>query len=176
MDRRYGNPVMGGRVVRRRLPLLLLAGLALTAGASAREAPPVPQAVDLSADATLAATTGRPLMLVITRKHCGYCALLKRAVIVPMIISGEYAERVIIRELVIDEGPDLLDFGRQRVSPFAVADRYDALFAPVVLLVGPGGEELHERLIGISNDEMYLFYLDQAIEQATETLRTSVSD
>jgi len=167
---------MGGRVMRRLLPPLLLAGLTLIATASAGKARSLPQAADLSADATLAVATGRPLMLVFTRKHCGYCALLKRSVIVPMIISGEYAERVIIRELVIDEGPDLLDFGRQRVSPFAVADRYDALFAPVVLLVGPGGEELHERLIGISNDEMYLFYLDQAIERATETLRTSVSD
>ena len=148
----------------------------LAGGARGNEEASVPPAVDLAADARLAAATGRPLMLVFTREECGYCALLKRAVIVPMIISGEYEDRVIIRELMIDTGPDLLDFGGQQVSPFAVADRYEAFFAPVVLMVGPAGEELHERLIGISNEEMYLFYLDQAIEKATAALRVSPSN
>jgi thioredoxin-related protein len=164
-----------GRVRARLLPwqliCLLLAGHAAYGGESS-----VPLAADLAADARLAASTGRPLMLLFTREECGYCALLKRSVIVPMIISGEYEDRVIIRELVIDRGPDLLDFGGQRVSPFAVADRYEAFFAPVVLLVGPDGEELHERLIGISNEEMYLFYLDQAIDRSTAVLRTPVPD
>ncbi len=44
--------------------------------------------------------------------------------------------------------------------------RYDALFTPTVLLVGPQGEDLDERLIGINNDEMYLWYLEQAIDRA----------
>jgi thioredoxin-related protein len=153
------------------LVCLLLAGPAAYGGENS-----VPLAADLAADARLAASSGRPLMLLFTREECGYCALLKRSVIVPMIISGEYEDRIIIRELVIDRGPDLLDFGGQRVSPFAVADRYDAFFAPVVLLVGPDGEELHERLIGISNEEMYLFYLDQAIDRSTAVLRASVPD
>jgi hypothetical protein len=153
-----------------------LAALVLSGGAAATEQASVPLAADLAADARLAATTGRPLMLVFTREECGYCALLKRAVIVPMIISGEYDDRVIIRELIMDTGPDLLDFGGQRVSPFAVADRYDSFFAPAVLMVGPDGEELHERLIGISNEEMYLFYLDQAIDKATAALRVSAPD
>lgn len=159
------------RLLRWPLICLLLAGHAVYGGENV-----VPMAADLAADARLAASTGRPLMLLFTREECGYCALLKRSVIVPMIISGEYDDRVIIRELVIDRGPDLLDFGGQRVSPFAVADHYQAFFAPVVILVGPDGEELHERLIGISNEDMYLFYLDQAIDRSTAVLRASASD
>lgn len=176
MDGHRGQTLMGVRAVKQLLRSLLLAALALATNVAAADQGSVPQAADLAADASLAAATGRPLMLLVTRADCGYCKLLKRSVIVPMIISGEYAERVIIRELIIDQGPDLLDFDQQRVSPFAVADRYDALFAPVVLLVGPQGEELHERLIGISNEEMYLFYLDQAIATATQTLRVSMRD
>ncbi|MGD8978308.1 MAG: thioredoxin family protein, partial [Gammaproteobacteria bacterium] len=124
---------MSGRRFRFHLLPCLLAALVLSGGAAATEQASVPLAADLAADARLAATTGRPLMLVFTREECGYCALLKRAVIVPMIISGEYDDRVIIRELIMDTGPDLLDFGGQRVSPFAVADRYDSFFAPAVL-------------------------------------------
>ena len=167
---------MSGYRIRFHLLPWLMTALVLAGSAAASEQASVPLAADLAADARLAANTGRPLMLVFTREECGYCALLKRAVIVPMIISGEYEGRVIIRELMIDTGPDLLDFGGQRVSPFAVADRYDSFFAPVVLMVGPDGEELHERLIGISNEEMYLFYLDRAIEKATAALGASTSN
>lgn len=176
MARRFERAVIFGRRVGGRVLRWLLMALVIAGNAAASEDRSVPLAADLAADARLAAATGRPLMLVFTREQCGYCALLKRAVIVPMIISGEYEDRVIIRELVIDTGSDLLDFGGDQVSPFAVADRYEAFFAPVVLMVGPEGEELHERLIGISNEELYLFYLDQAIERATETLRLSMSD
>ena len=173
MARWSGITLMVGHRIRFHLLPCLLTALVLAGGTAASEEASVPLAADLAADARLAATTGRPLMLVFTREECGYCALLKRAVIVPMIISGEYEDRVIIRELIIDQGPDLVDFGGQRVSPFAVADRYDSIFAPAVLIVGPEGEELHERLIGISNEEMYLFYLDQAIEKATAALEAS---
>lgn len=176
MAREYGVALMSGHRIRSRLLPSLLAALVLAGGAAAGDEVTVPLAADLAADARMADTTGRPLMLVVTREECGYCALLKRAVIVPMIISGEYEDRVIIRELIIDTGPDLLDFAGRRVSPFAVADRYDSFFAPVVLFVGPDGEELHERLIGISNEDMYLFYLDQAIEKATAILRAAAPD
>lgn len=127
-------------------------------------------ASDLSADMRLVVSGRMPLMLVITREDCGYCDLLKRAVINPMILSGEYQDRVIIREISIDRPTTLVDFSGREVSPFAVADSYDAFLTPAVLLVGPKGAELHDRLLGISNEDMYLFYLDQAIERATERL------
>ena len=126
----------------------------------------VPQVGDLSADAGRASASGLPMLLVVTREDCGFCERLKHRVIVPMILSGEYEARVIIRELNIDAATPVVDFDGRNVSPFAVANRYDALFTPTVLLVGPGGEDLDERIIGINNDEMYLYYLDQAIDRA----------
>ena len=90
-----------------------------------------------------------------------------------MIISGEYEDRVLIREVVVDDAGDLTDFAGRKVSPFAVADRYDALLTPTVLLVGPDGRVLVDRMIGISNEEMYLWYLDRALDNATAVLRGS---
>ncbi len=138
----------------------------------------VVEASDLSADARLVVSRRIPLLLLITREDCGYCELLKRAVIIPMILSGEYEDRVIIREISIDRPTTLVDFSGREVSPFAVADRYDAFLTPAVLLVDPGGAELDDRLLGISNEDMYLFYLDQAIGRATERLhhRIDASD
>ncbi len=130
----------------------------------------VPPATDLRADASAASAAGLPMLLVVTREDCGFCALLKRTVIVPMILSGEYETRVIIRELNIDAEAPVVDFDGSRVTTFAVANRYDAVFTPTVLLVGPQGEELHDRLLGINNHEMYLYYLDQAIGLAARRL------
>ncbi len=148
----------------------LIGAAALALGTAPAVAADVPQATDLSADAGRASASGLPLLLVVTREDCGFCARLKRRVIAPMILSGEYETRVIIRELNIDAEAPVVDFDGRSVSPFAVADRYDALFTPTVLLVGPRGEDLDERLVGINNDEMYLYYLDQAIDRAAAQL------
>lgn len=130
----------------------------------------VVEASDLSVDARLVESRRIPLLLLFSREDCGYCELLKRAVIIPMILSGEYDNRVIIREIFIDRPSPLVDFAGREVSPFAIANRYDAFLTPAVVLVGPAGAELGERLLGISNEDMYLFYLDQAISAATGRL------
>lgn len=148
--------------------IVIAAVLASTAAAA--DGVTVPPAADLSADATMASAAGLPMILVVTREDCEFCARLKRAVIVPMILSGEYEMRVIIRELNIDAQTPVVDFDGSKITPLALADRYDAMFTPTVLLVGPQGEELHERLLGINNHEMYLHYLDQAIGLAAKRL------
>lgn len=140
--------------------------LAATVGAAT-----VPVARDLVTDGALAGEQRIPILLLFTREDCGYCELLKRSVILPMIISGEYEGRVVIREVIVDDSGDLTDFAGRRVSPFAVADRYDALLTPTVIFVGPDGRALTERLVGINNEEMYLWYLDRALDDATTELR-----
>lgn len=144
--------------------------------ASPGEAPPlVPVAVDLAADARLSEERGLPILLVFTRAECGYCELLKSAVIEPVIISGEYESRAIIREVVVDSGTDLVDFEGRLVSPFSVADYYDALLTPTVLVVGPDAAELSERLVGINNVDMYLWYLNKAVAEAGAVLTASAA-
>lgn len=157
-----------GLMVRPRffMAVAVLCLLTATAGAAT-----VPIARDLPADGALAGERRIPILLLFTREDCGYCELLKRSVILPMIISGEYEGRVVIREVIVDGPGDLTDFMGRRVSPFAVADRYDALLTPTVLFVGPDGRALTERLVGINNEEMYLWYLDRALDDATTALR-----
>jgi len=135
--------------------------------------PEVPEARDLGVDSGRSRDIGIPILVVVTREQCGYCALLKREVIVPMILSGEYEDRVIIRELNIDDRGEVTDFGGRRVSPFAVADRYGALLTPTVLVLGPDGREVAPRVVGVNNVQMYLWYLDRAIEEGTAELAGS---
>ena len=63
----------------------------------------VPQALDLQKDAELARTQQSPILLMVSAHYCSYCDLLKEKIIQPMIASGDYENRVLIRELLIDD-------------------------------------------------------------------------
>jgi thioredoxin-related protein len=130
----------------------------------------VPLALDLASDGRLARDRGVPIMLVFTREECDFCELLKSAVVKPMILSGEYEDRAIIREVMIDNGPDVVDFQGRTVSPFSVADGFDALLTPTVVIVGPEGEELARRLVGINNVDMYLWYVDKSLAEGAAAI------
>jgi len=150
--------------------ILALWVTAAAAAADIRPPPEVPEARDLAGDAEQSRELGVPVLLVVTREECGYCSLLKSSVIAPMIMSGEYEDRAIIRELDIDSRDVVTDFGGRTVSPFAVANRYDALLTPTVLILGPDGGEIASRLVGINNEQMYLWYLDRALEEGAAAL------
>ncbi len=138
--------------------------------------PQVPKALDLVSDGLLAREHGVPIMLVFTREECDFCELLKRTVVEPMILSGEYEGRAIIREVMIDGGPDLVDFEGRTVSPFSVANDFDALLTPTVVFVGPEGREVGKRLIGINNVDMYLWYLDESLAEGAAAISGQPSE
>ncbi len=135
--------------------------------------PGIPSASDLAADSRESARRGVPILLVVTRVECGFCETLKREILRPMVMAGDHPERVLIRELNLDSSAPLTGFDGQPASCWSVASGYDAMFSPTVLLVGPGGEELADRIVGINTPEMYGWYLDQAIRSATRALAGS---
>lgn len=160
------------RVIAQVVSWTIIIVMLLSLVASAADSATIPVASDLQADAQTSRQRQIPIMLVVTRRDCGYCKLLKRTVVHPMVISGEYVDRVLIREVIIDGENNLVDFDGTTISPFAVANRYDALLTPTVLLVGHDGHVLVDKLIGISNEDMYLWYLDRALADAAQILQS----
>ena len=142
--------------------LLVAAALLLVEPAAAIE-----PARDLAADGGEAARRGVPVLLAVTRVDCEYCAALKREILEPMRLSGDAPGRVLIREVDVDSRQAVTGFDGARASGWSIADGYGALFTPTVLIVGPTGEELVERIIGLNTPEMYGWYLDRAISEAT---------
>ena len=148
----------------RRLLAVLAACLAAATGWA------LEPARDLAADGAESARRGVPVLLVMTRADCEYCAALKREVLEPLRLSGDAPRRVLIREVDVDSPVPIKGFDGSEASGGSLADGYDALFTPTVLLVGPDGQELTDRILGLNTPEMYGWYLDRAIERATESL------
>lgn len=156
------------------LSLLLFANVQSSAGQTQDTAPPVRvvSATDLQADGRLARRERRVILLLVSQEGCNYCEQIKREIIKPMIRSGHYDSRLIIRELMIDGGAESTDFnGRLRKNHDLAFSRYQAGLTPTLLFLAPDGEELVPKMIGIQTPEMYYYYVEQSIEQAYAKLQ-----
>lgn len=131
----------------------------------------IPAGQSLAADARLAKEKALPIMVLFVASDCPYCVLLEEEFIKPMLRSGQYGNKVIIRQLDISTGNDLEDFSGQQVSPATIADRHRVHVTPTILFFDANGKELVPRMIGINTIEFYGGYLDNAIDQALEIMR-----
>lgn len=157
MIRRFGN-------------LLLL--LAVAAGAQAAPGPvQVPVTSDLASDGRTAAQRQLPILLVFSADHCSYCELLEREILKPMLRSGDYADRVLIRKVMLDSSGNLRDFSGETVDAGSFATFRDVYVTPTMLFLDPQGRELAPRLVGINTVEMFGGLVDAAIEQARTKLK-----
>ena len=162
--------------VRRILLTLLIGALAVSFSASAASNDNgiiVPVARDLQEDAQYNESRRLVLLLIIARTDCNYCALLKRAIIRPMIASGAYQDKVIIRELLLDDTSSVIDFDGTLTTAATIAHRYKEQLTPTVLFLSPSGVELTPRIRGINTVDYYGYYLDEAIEKALLELNRS---
>ena len=132
--------------------------------------PEIRSAENLDQDAGKAAARHLPILMVVTRESCPHCDRLKSLVLVPMLMSGEYVDRAIIRELSIEPVQEVRSFDGELVKSDALAERYGVSVVPTVLFLGPDGRELHEPMVGINVVEMYGYYLDKAIDEAALAL------
>jgi thioredoxin-related protein len=116
----------------------------------------VPIARNLNADAQLAHNRQLPILLAFMAIECSYCELLEEEFLQPMLLGGEYRDKVIMRKLILDNGSRLIDFSGQRID----ATRLDEK-----------GTELAERMVGINTPELFGGYLDDCIETARLMIR-----
>ena len=126
----------------------------------------VPQVLDLREEGAAAASGGVTLLLAVTREGCSYCAKLRTEILSPMIRGGEYAQKLRIREMMMEPDEPVVDFDGSTTSTAEVAARYGVRITPTVLLLNADGRPLHSSIVGINNVDMYGYYLDQAIAEA----------
>ena len=139
-------------------------------GAAAAEVAP---AQNLEREGRRAEKACIPLLLEFSSVHCEYCTLLEEEVLKPTLLNRDYDRRVLMRKLVVDGTGRLRDFDGKRVYARQIADRYKVFVTPTLLFVDSHGEELTERMVGVTTLEFYGGYLDQALDNSSEKLKQS---
>lgn len=158
------------------LPILLIITMLTPSGsgATAAEAGVTPAKVTRTFSLKRAGELSRrqqlPLLLMLSITDCAFCIKLENQVLIPMLRSGEYSDKVIIRKIVTDHSKMIEDFDGRRIPMKRLMQRYKVAIYPTVLFVDHRGRELSGRLIGINSVEMYNWDVDVAIEDANAKL------
>ena len=130
----------------------------------------VPLIDDLAALGRTARRRRLPIVLLVSRSDCSYCALLKDEVLNPMVKSREYEDQALLGELMLDSEEPLRGFQGGHELREDVAAGFDADLTPTLLFLAPDGSELAPRILGVNTLELFGFYLDRAIASARARL------
>ena len=130
----------------------------------------IPQAVSLQADAAEARKLGIPILLYVSRPDCPYCARLEKEVLNPLIRSGDYEGRMLIREVDWASTSPLTGFQGRAVLPDELVRGYGVAVTPTMVFVSPTGKPLTDLLVGYNGSEYYEFYLNRTLLRATHRL------
>jgi thioredoxin-related protein len=131
----------------------------------------VPYGTDLRADGRRAQAGRLPILLVFSAVTCSYCRQLEDEFLEPMLISGEYTDKVIIRRLLVDTGQHVIDFDGTQRPAADIAGRYRAWVTPTIVFLDGTGREVAERMKGINTPELFGGYLDACIDTALLQIR-----
>ena len=125
---------------------------------------------DLRAEAQQARQRQLPILLMFAADHCAYCHVVEDDFLEPMLRSGEYEDKVLIRKLDLDNYAQLTDFDGSRIDPGELAGRYDISVTPTLVFIDAEGRQLAAKMVGLTTPDFYGGYIDQAIETALERL------
>ena len=131
----------------------------------------VPRVDDLAAFGWQARRRRLPIVLLVSRSDCPYCAQLKDEVLNPMVKSREYDDRALLGELMLDAEEPLRGFNGEYEDRDEFASRHDTDLTPTLLFLAPDGTELAPRIRGINTVELFGYYLDRAIVSARARLK-----
>lgn len=149
--------------------LALLLCLPLAVAEPARTEAHLPAADHLQRSATAAQAAGEPLVLMFSLPDCGYCRVVRRNYLVPMLRNGTGA-RPHIRELTMTGREAIADFDGTVTTPTAVAKRYHVKVAPTLVFVNADGDLLAEPLVG-GEHMFYDAMLERRFEESRQQLR-----
>ena len=151
---------------RRAFSQALLAGACLPATVLAKDsALPVPASLPAVAEA--ATRLGEPLVLLVTLPGCPYCELVRRSYLMPARRDAG------LQAWQLDVGnreTPLLGFDGQATTAALQARVWKASFTPTVLFLGPQGQTLAERLVGVTVPDFYGAYLEDRLTTARKVL------
>jgi thioredoxin-related protein len=115
-----------------------------------------------------------PILVLVSQYHCNYCDRMKEEVLQPLQLNREYRQRVLIRELAIDPGEMITTLEGKSLTVADFITKYSVSVTPTLLFLDAEGREAAKRIIGINTVDFLFYYIDEAIDQATARIQSTV--
>ena len=113
-----------------------------------------------------ASSSDLPVLLLFTAEECDYCEAIRSYYLEPMIRSGKYASSILFRQLYIEDYHYLRDRHGELVGGDQIALKYGVEVTPTILFVDANGNELADRIVGLSGADYFDKTLSTHISQA----------
>jgi len=128
------------------------------------------KAKDLASLGALASSRKLPILIMFSMDGCDFCERMEQNYLIPMLRSGEYEDKVIIRMVKVDDYGTLRDFDGGSVASRDLPDRYGAVVTPTLVFLDSYGKELAPRIIGVGTEGFFAGEIDDAIDLALRRL------
>ena len=107
-------------------------------------------------------------MVMTTLAGCPYCDVVRQHHLLPLLRASQIQ---VIQLDMTDRRSPLTNPEGRTTTPAQQVQQWGAKLAPTLLFLGPGGEELAERLVGMPLPEFYATYLNDRLAEARLRLR-----
>ncbi len=155
----------------KQIVIAVLAFFTGLAGSPALAQPDVSGARDMFSNQQLASSKQIPVMIMFSAEDCAYCDILENEILRPMLISGDYGDKVLIRKFMVDDEGKIRDFDGKMIDTYDFVYRYNVFVTPTLVFVDPEGQELAERIIGVNTLELFGGRVDDAILDSLNSIR-----
>ena len=127
---------------------------------------------NLPALGELAESSGQIIILAFSTEWCDYCEALEQQVLEPMLINGDFRGRALLRKIVVDDVSVIKDFNGAYTDVAAFARQRNVNLYPTLLFVDAEGNELVNRIVGITVLEFAADTISRAVQQALLQLKS----
>ncbi len=141
---------------------LLLAGQSV----GAAETVSVPDAVSLRDELAAALKGGHPLVVLVSLDGCPFCQSARSSYLNPL----RRQDGLSVVQVNMNSAAAVLAVNGSRTTHESLIRGWSIRVAPTLLFLGPGGEEIAERLVGGVPSDFYGAYLGQRLTQARARL------
>ena len=130
----------------------------------------LPAVTDMQQLGQEAAAKNLPILILFSMRGCPYCDFIRDDYLVPMLDDPAYMNKVIIREIYTDSFNNIRDFNGNSIEAMELAQQYQATLAPTLVFIDGKGQQLVEKMVGVTTPDFYGAYLDRAINQSYQRL------
>jgi len=96
-----------------------------------------------------------PVLLLMTAEDCSYCDAIRKHYLNPMMVSGQYASKILFRQLYIEDFSYLRNLQGELITGDSIALKYDVEVTPTILFINSDMQELGERIVGINSIDYF---------------------
>ena len=132
------------------------------------EAAPIPEISSFAEVAQTAKASGVPILVEFSTPWCRYCEALEEQVLKPLIRNGKYKNRIIVKKLEVNTYTSITGFDGAQYRSDQLSRMYNIDLYPTLVFFNANGEEVSQRIVGITVLEYVAGELEKAIDAAVQ--------